>query len=174
MTSVSGIAFGTRVPYHSTSRARLSDVTADALRCAAVRLPPDDLMQTGHWFARGHLRFTPEARAVLPVIMGGACHVVPYAVSRGSRAVVLRAAETGTRRRALARSMDLDSMGFTADESAGLHSAGPLAALRTADPSGDFVGSVVIDSSPARLGPGTANPSGGFVGTASDGGRLAR
>ena len=133
-----GIAFGTRVPYHSTSRARLPDVTADALRCAAVRLPPDDLQQTGPWFARGHLRFTPEVRAVLPVIMGGACHVVPYDVSVGSRAVVLRAAEYGTRRRALAGSMHLDSMGFAASDSAGLHPASPLAAIRTADPSGGF------------------------------------
>ncbi len=88
-----GVVVGTRAPYHATSRARLSDITADTLRSAAVRLPSDDLRQTGTWIARGHLRFTPEARAVLPVIMGGACHVVPYDASFGSRAVVLRAAE---------------------------------------------------------------------------------
>jgi hypothetical protein len=108
-----GIVVGTRVPYHTTSRTRLSDITADTLRSAAVRLPSDDLRQTGPWIARGHLRFTPEARAVLPVIIGGACHLVPYDVSFGSRAVDLRAAENGTLHRGLAEHMHIDSMGFS-------------------------------------------------------------
>ena len=105
-----GIALGT------TSRARLSDITADTLRSAAVRLPSDDLRQTDTWIARGHLRLFPKARAVLPVIMGGACQVVPYEVSAGSRAVVLRAAESGSLRRALAATMHLNAMGFTVSD----------------------------------------------------------
>ncbi len=65
------IALGTWVPYHTTSsRLRLADVTADALRSAAVRLPSDDPRQTGPWFVRGHLKLTSEARALLPPIMG--------------------------------------------------------------------------------------------------------
>ena len=55
------VASGTRVPYHTTSRARLPDVTADALRGAAVRLPSDDLRPTGPWSLRGHLQLSPEA-----------------------------------------------------------------------------------------------------------------
>ena len=66
------IATGTRrVPYHTTSRTRLSDVTADALRSAAVRLPTENLRQSGTWFVRGHLTLSPEARQLLPQIMGG-------------------------------------------------------------------------------------------------------
>ena len=72
MAAILSVAPGTRVPYHSTSRARLPDVTADALRCAAVRLPSDDLRQTGPWFLRGHFQLSPEARSMLPYIMGGA------------------------------------------------------------------------------------------------------
>ena len=106
----SGILVGSRVPYHSTCRARLSDVTADTLRGAAVRLPSNHLQQAGHWTARGHLRFTPEARAVLPFIMGGACQRVPYDVSADSRAIVLRAAEHCTLRRGMAATMHLNSM----------------------------------------------------------------
>ncbi len=103
-----GIASGTRVPYHSTSREWLPDVTADVLRSAAVRLPSDDLRQAGSWIARGYLRFTPEARAVLPYILGGLRRDVLYGASVGSRAVILRAAESGTLRRGLAASMDID------------------------------------------------------------------
>ena len=108
------IASGTRVPYHSTSRARLSDVTTDALRGAAIRLPSDDLRQTGPWFVRGHLKLSPEARSMLPFIMGGARRDVGYEVSAGSRGVILRAAENGTMRRVMAPTMDLDTMGFAA------------------------------------------------------------
>ena len=113
----SGIVLGTRVPYHTTSRARLPEVTADALRSAAVRLPSDTLQPTGTWIARGHLRFSQEARAELPVIMGGICRTVPYEVSIDSRSVVLRAAESGSLRRALASTMHLNSMGFAVSDS---------------------------------------------------------
>ena len=106
------IASGTRVPYHSTSRARLSDVTADSLRGAAVRLPSDDLRQTGPWFVRGHLQLSPEARSMLPSIMGGARRDVGYEVSAGSRGVILRAAEYCNSRRRMAAIMDLATMGF--------------------------------------------------------------
>ena len=109
------IASGMRVPYHVASRARLSDVTADALRSAAVRLPSDDLRQTGPWFARGHLKFS-EARSMLPAIMGGTRRNVDYDVSAGSRGVLLRAAEYGTTRRALVSTMRLDTMGFADPE----------------------------------------------------------
>jgi hypothetical protein len=96
------ISTGTRVPYHTTSRARLPEVTADALRSAAVRLPAETLRQTGTWFVRGHLKLSPEARQLLPSIMGGSRCEVSYEVSTGSRGVLLRAAEAGTMRRALA------------------------------------------------------------------------
>jgi hypothetical protein len=161
-----GIASGTRVPYHTTSRARLPDVTADALRSAAVRLPSDNLRQAGPWIARGHLRFSPEARAVLPLIMGGACSDVPCDVSAGSRAVILRAADSGTLRRELAASMHVDSMGFAASDRDGLHrgprspgrdTAGPLGGL-----AGIGVGATLLGTSHAR---DSAGPHGGLAGT---------
>ena len=106
------ITTGTRVPYHTTSRARLPAVTADALRSAAVRLPSEDLRQSGTWLVRGHLKLSPEARQLLPPIMGGSRREVPYDVSVGSRGALLRAAEAGTMRRALAATLHMDSMGF--------------------------------------------------------------
>ena len=108
--SASLIASGTRVPYHTTSRTRLSDVTADALRSAAVRLPTENLRQAGTWFVRGHLKLSPEARQLLPPIMGGSRRAVNYDVSAASRGALLRAAEAGTMRRALASTLHLDSM----------------------------------------------------------------
>jgi hypothetical protein len=109
-------ASGTRVHYHTTSRTRLSDVTADALRSAAVRLPTDDLRQTAPWFARGHLKLSSEARLLLPSIMGGTHHDVSYDVSAAFRGAFLRAAESGTMRRALTSTMHIDSMGFADPE----------------------------------------------------------
>ena len=153
-----GIALGTRVPYHTTSRTRLSDVTADALRSAAVRLPSDDLKQTGPWIARGHLRFSHEARSVLPHIMGGACRIVPYEVSAGSRAVVLRAAESGTLRRALAASMHINSMGFAIPDS-----VSHLVRQPSGSPSGDFHGLLA-----AGLDLKSAGPPGGLSGFTID------
>ena len=106
------IATGTRVPYHTTSRARLPDVTADALRSAAVRLPAESLRPSGVWFVRELLKLYPEARQLLQHIMGGTRRAVPYDVSGASRSTILRAAEAGTMRRAMASTMNLDSMGF--------------------------------------------------------------
>jgi hypothetical protein len=107
------IASGTRVPYHTTS---LSEITADALRSAAVRLPTDDLRQTGPWFARGHFKLSAEARQLLPPIMGGTRPDVSYDVNAPSRAALLRAAESGTMRRAMASTLDVNSMGFADPE----------------------------------------------------------
>ena len=106
------IASGTRVPYHTTSRTRLSEVTADALRSAAVRLPTENLRPTGTGFVRGHLKLPPEARQLLPPIMSGSRREVNYDVSAASRGALLRAAEAGTMRRALASTLNLHSMGF--------------------------------------------------------------
>ena len=110
------IASGTRVPYHTTSRTRLPEVTADALRSAAVRLSAETLRQSGPWFVRGHLKLSPEARQLLPPIMGGSRRTVSYDVSVASRGALLRAAEAGTMRRALASTLHLDSMGFADPE----------------------------------------------------------
>jgi hypothetical protein len=122
----SPIALGTSVPYHTTSRQRLADVTADALRSAAVRLPPDDLRQHGPWIVRGHFQLTADARALLPPVMGGSGRDVCYMVSSPSRAVILRAAEAGTSRRALAATLHLDSLGFASSDPLGISAAEPL------------------------------------------------
>ena len=120
------ITTGTRVPYHTTSRARLPDVTADALRSAAVRLPSENLRQHGTWFVRGHLKLSPEARQLLPPIMGGSRRAVPYDVSAGSRGALLRAAEAGTMRRAMAATLHMDSLGFADPDRDGRLSPGPM------------------------------------------------
>ena len=125
------IATGTRVPYHTTSRVRLPEVTADALRSAAVRLPAETLRQTGTWYIRGHLNLSPEARQLLPPIMGGSRREVSYGVSAASRGVLLRAAEAGTSRRAVAGTMHLDSMGF-ADPGRDGRPPGPMAVAELA------------------------------------------
>jgi hypothetical protein len=91
------IALGTRVHYHTTSRQRLADVTADALRGAAARLPPDDLRQLGTWVVCGHLQLTSDARAIHPPVMGGSGRDVRYEASSASLRT-LRHRHAGPRR----------------------------------------------------------------------------
>ena len=149
------IASGTRVPYHTTSRTRLSEVTADALRSAAVRRPTENLRQAGTWFVRGHLKLSPEARQLLPPIMGGSRRAVNYDVSAASRGALLRAAETGTMRRALASTLHLESMGLADPERDGRPPPlGPMAVseldhgrVRARDSAGRFI-SASDDASP--------------------------
>ena len=110
------VSTGTRIPYHVTSQHRLPGVTSEALRGAAVNVPPGDLAQHGVWVLQGHLRLSSEARRVLPPILGGLSRDVGYDVSVGSRAAILRAADMCPRRQALGHSLDMDSMGFAAAE----------------------------------------------------------
>ncbi len=99
------IASGTRVPYHTTSRTRLSDVTADALRSTGSASQPTTCGRRIHGLSS-------EARQLLPPIMGGSRRDVSCDVSAASRAALLRAAESGTMRRALASTMHIDLVGF--------------------------------------------------------------
>ena len=110
------VSTGTRIPYHVTSQHRLPGVTSEALRGAAVNVPPGDLAQHGVWVLQGHLRLSSEARRVLPPILGGLSRDVGYDVSVGSRAAILRAADMCPRRQALGHSLAMDSMGFAAAE----------------------------------------------------------
>ena len=93
----SNVATGTRIPYHITSRARLPIITGDALRAAAVRLPPGDLRQFGKPTIRGHLRLTNDARASLPPIMGGSSAVATFDASMASRSSSRRGRSASSR-----------------------------------------------------------------------------
>ena len=106
------IATGTRIPYHTTPSHRLADVTADKLRGAAVRIPSGTLAQSHRWVLNGHVRLSSDARFQLPPIMGGLSPEVGYDVSVGSRAAILRAAESCPSRRELYQSLHMDTMGF--------------------------------------------------------------
>ena len=73
-------------------------------------------MQTGRWIARGLLRLSADARAVLPPIMGGTARDVPYSASVESRAALLRSAERSISRRDLGAMSDMRSLGFAPDD----------------------------------------------------------
>ena len=112
----SNVTTGTSIPYHITSRARLPIITGDALRAAAVRLPPGDLRQFGKPTIRGNLRLTNEARAYLPPIMGGSSAEATFDASMASRIILKMAASQCPARRDLGATLHLNSMGFADDQ----------------------------------------------------------
>ena len=112
----SNVATGTRIPYHITSRARLPIITGDALRAAAVRLPPGDLRHFGKPTIRGNLRLTNDARASLPPIMGGSSAEATFDASMASRIILKMAASQCPARRELGATLHLNSMGFADDQ----------------------------------------------------------
>ena len=130
----SHVATGTRIPHHVTSRARLPIITGDALRAAAVRLPPGDLRRFGKPTVRGNLRLTNDARAQLPPIMGGSSAEAPFDASMASRIILKMAASQCPSRRELGASLHLQHMGFADDRPGDLPlGASSRPSLRLAD-----------------------------------------